>query len=132
MPVVPYGWQRAGHSLERPSQTSRRFNVLAWLNEAGRLVSFTSQVSIKSGFVIGCIDEWIGSLNRPSVLVLDTAPLHRSKAFQACFERWQQAGLYVFFLPAYSPHLNKAECLWRKMKYEWLDTAAYASYELVT
>jgi transposase len=132
VPVVPYGWQAAGHSLERPSQSSPRFNVLAWLNEAGHLVSFTSQVSINSEFVIRCVDEWVGSLNRPTVLVLDNAPMHRSKAFQACFARWQQAGLYVFFLPAYSPHLNKAECLWRKIKYEWLDTAAYASYESLT
>lgn len=132
VPVVPYGWQAAGHSLERPSQSSHRFNVLAWLNEAGHLVSFTSQVSINSEFVIRCVDEWVVSLKRPTVLVLDNAPMHRSKAFQACFARWQQAGLYVFFLPAYSPHLNKAECLWRKIKYEWLDTAAYASYESLT
>lgn len=129
VPVVPYGWQMAGHSLERPSQSSPRFNVLAWLNEAGHLVSFTSHVSITSEFVIRCIDEWVVSLNRPTVLVLDNAPMHRSKAFRACLERWQQAGLYVFFLPAYSPHLNKVECLWRKIKYEWLDTAAYGSYE---
>ncbi|MBD2705698.1 IS630 family transposase [Spirosoma sp. BT702] len=132
IPVVPYGWQVAGHSLERPSQSSRRFNVLAWLNQAGELVSFTSPVSINSRFVIGCVDEWVSSLTGPTVLVLDNAPMHRSKSFRACFERWQQAGLYVFFLPAYSPHLNKAECLWRKIKYEWLDTAAYASYEALT
>lgn len=97
IPVVPYGWQAADHALERPSQASRRFNVLAWLNQAGHLVSFTSPVSVNTQFVISCVDEWVVSLRRPTVLVLDNAPMQRSKAFQVCFERWQQAGLYVFF-----------------------------------
>lgn len=137
VPVVPYGWQGAGHALERPSQSSRRLNVLAWLTEAGHLVSFTTPFSINSRFVIGCIEEWIVGLNRPTVLVLDNAPIHRSKVFLACLDGWQQQGLYVFFLPAYSPHLNKAECLWPvrrcgKIKYEWLDTGAYSSYESLT
>ena len=50
-------------------------------------------------------------------------------------EYWQQRGLYVFFLPPYSPHLNLAETLWRKLKKEWLvpedylekDTLFYAT-----
>ena len=35
--------------------------------------------------------------------------------------------LYVFFLPRYSPHLNKAETYWRKAKYEWLEPTDYGS-----
>lgn len=129
LPVVPYGWQQAEHPLERPSQYSPRLNVLAWLSEGGQLVSFTHPRSINSAFVIEAINSWVGGLIRETVLVLDNAPMHRSKAFRACLAGWQQQGLYVFMLPAYSPHLNKAECLWRKMKYEWLTTAAYVSYQ---
>lgn len=70
IPVVPYGWQAADHALERPSQASGRLNVLAWLNQAGHLVSFTSPVSINSQFVISCVNEWVVDLNRPTVLVL--------------------------------------------------------------
>ena len=36
--------------------------------------------------------------------------------------------LYIFFLPRYSPHLNKAETYWRKAKYEWLKPVDYGSY----
>lgn len=128
LPVVPYGWQAANQALERPSRYSTRLNVLAWLNEAGQLVSFTRQQSIDSAFVIECISTWARGLTKETVLVLDNAPMHRSKAFTACLAHWQEQGLYVFFLPAYSPHLNKAECLWRKMKYQWLEVAAYSSY----
>ncbi len=33
-----------------------------------------------------------------------------------------------FFLPTYSPHLNKIEILWRFIKYKWLEIEAYESY----
>jgi transposase len=29
---------------------------------------------------------------------------------------WQERGLLLFYLPPYSPHLNIAEVLWRKLK----------------
>ena len=29
---------------------------------------------------------------------------------------WQKRGLFIFFLPPYSPHLNLAETWWRKIK----------------
>lgn len=129
---MPYSWQQAEQPLERPSQYSPRLNVLAWLIETGQLFSFIQPRSINSGFVIDCINSWVGGLTRETVLVLDNAPMHRSKAFKACLSGWQQQGLYVFLLPAYSPHLNKAECVWRKMKYEWLTTAAYGSYQALS
>ncbi len=40
---------------------------------------------------------------------------------------WEARGLFLFYLPPYSPHLNIAEVLWRKLKYEWLQPADYAS-----
>ena len=38
---------------------------------------------------------------------------------------WQERGLFVVFLPVYSPPLNIAEVLWRKLKYEWLRPEDY-------
>jgi transposase len=37
--------------------------------------------------------------------------------------------LYIFYLPKYSPHLNKIETLWRFIKYEWIKIEAYASWD---
>ena len=39
-----------------------------------------------------------------------------------------EKGLYIFFLPKYSPHLNIAEIYWRKAKYEWLRPSDYFSF----
>ncbi|TAE31706.1 MAG: transposase, partial [Candidatus Kapaibacterium sp.] len=38
-----------------------------------------------------------------------------------------ERGLFIFFLPPYSPHLNIAETLWRKLKKEWLSREDYLS-----
>ena len=53
---------------------------------------------------------------------------HRSKLFFEQFEKWEEKGLYIFFLPKYSPPLNIAEVYWRKAKYEWLRPADYFSF----
>lgn len=127
--MVPYGWQPPSQLIERPSRYSPRLNVLGWLSESGELVHFFTQQSIDTQFVVESISSWAGGLSRPTVLVLDNAPIHRSKVFKAALANWQVQGLYVFFLPAYSPHLNKIETLWRKMKYNWLEASAYVSYE---
>ena len=34
----------------------------------------------------------------------------------------------LFFPPAYSPHLNPIEILWRMMKYRWLTKVDYLSW----
>ena len=40
---------------------------------------------------------------------------------------WEKRGLFLFFLPPYSPHLNIAETLWRILKGKWLGPADYIS-----
>ena len=62
-----------------------------------------------------------------TVVVLDNAGVHTSRQVQERRPFWQQRGLYIFYLPAYAPHLNIAERLWRKLKYEWLQPADYAT-----
>ncbi|MBL7993531.1 MAG: transposase [Candidatus Kapabacteria bacterium] len=37
--------------------------------------------------------------------------------------------MFIFFLPPYSPHLNIAETLWRKLKKEWLNLEDYQDKE---
>jgi hypothetical protein len=62
-------------------------------------------------------------------VVLDNAPLHTSAAFKAKQVEWEQKGLYLFFLPKYSPHLNRIERLWKQIKHGWLKAQDYLSLE---
>lgn len=40
---------------------------------------------------------------------------------------WENRGLFLFFLPPYSPHLNIAETIWRMLKGKWIQPCDYAS-----
>jgi hypothetical protein len=131
-PGVPYGWQRRGTSVELPSSHSPRLNVLGFLHLDGSLFSLLLEGTLDARVLIAAFDAYGAQLQRPTLLVLDNAPAHRSAVFQAQRERWEAAGLYLLFLPPYCPELNRIEVLWRKMKYEWLPLAAYQSFNELT
>jgi len=42
-------------------------------------------------------------------------------------EEWKEKGLTLYFLPTYTPELNRIEILWRFMKYNWINIPDYAS-----
>jgi transposase len=109
-------------------------NVLGFMNQANELYTFENEGSINSAFVVASIDKWITEIQidttqKMTVLVLDNAPIHHSKLFNKQIEIWQEKNLFIFFLPKYSPHLNKIETLWRKTKYEWVRPEDYSSYK---
>lgn len=85
--------------------------------------------------MIECLDNFLQEIrdrrvgSQPQVVVLDNAPMHRSEVFQAKLPDWQAQGLYIFFLPAYSPHLNRIERLWKQIKCSWLKPKDYLSFE---
>lgn len=123
-PVTAYAWQYKGEQIQILPQKSKRLNVFGMMSGGKRLTSFLKEGTIKASFVVACIEEWIKTLQKPPVLVLDNAPVHQAE-LQAKIEEWQERDLFIFFLPKYSPHLNKIEHLWRKVKYEWLKPEAY-------
>lgn len=69
--------------------------------------------------VIACIDAFCKTLKTKTVLVIDNASIHTSEAFENKKDGWKKKGLEVFYLPKYSPELNKIELLWKFMKYNW-------------
>ena len=91
-------------------------------------VTYESKKNITSEFLLKSIDDFTRYIDKPTVLVLDNAPTHRSELFESKIEAWMEKDLYVFFLPRYSPHLNKAEIYWRKAKYEWLEPKDYGKF----
>jgi transposase len=65
-------------------------------------------------------------------VVVDNAWVHRARVIKERIAAWQQRGLYLFYLPRYSPHLNIVETLWRKLKYEWLRASDYETRETLS
>ena len=101
-------------------------NVAGFLRYDGTdLHAYTSEQSINSDDVIRFFDDFCPQLTEPTVVVLDNASTHRSAAFRARIADWEAAGLTLFFLPTYSPELNRIEIMWRCYKHQWLPFAAY-------
>jgi transposase len=129
IPNVPYGWQNQGEYLTIPSQRSRRLNVLGIMNRDNHLEAYVSEQSINSDVISYCIESWFPTkTEQPTVIVIYQASIHTSGIILDQLEEWQERNITLFQLPAYSPHLNLIEILWRFIKYEWLEVEAYSSW----
>ena len=133
VPVVARAWQFPDEEIRITPERGKRLNVFGFLNQANESKMWTSEKAITAQFVVDAVEEWVAEkLSAPRVLVLDNARIHRSRLLQSKIAEWEAKNLYVFFLPAYSPHLNLIETLWRQMKYFWLKAEDYVSFEKLT
>jgi transposase len=57
---------------------------------------------------------------KPLGVILDNASVHKAKSIQPMLKLLEQRGLKLYFLPPYSPELNRIEKRWKKMKYTWM------------
>lgn len=94
--------------------------VSGW--RAGR-VAFTSVLyagACTADLCVAAVDEYSYSLERPTILVLNNANIHRAARVKARLQGLARRGLELQFLPAYSSELNQIERLWHRCKYYWL------------
>jgi transposase len=126
-PCVPYGWQFPGEDVFMPSRKGAGLNCFAILSRGNNLLFETTLQKITSAFIIEQLERLSFSIKKTTVVVLDNAGVHTSGQVQERRTFWQQRGLFIFYLPGYSPHLNIAETLWRKLKYEWLQPEDYVT-----
>ena len=111
-----------------PSEKGGGVNCFALLSRDNHLRLRLTEQTIDAAFVSEELDAFSWSVRRPTVVVLDNVRVHQ-KAVKERGHIWQKRGLFVWFLPTYSPHLNLAEMLWRKLKYEWLRPEDYATLD---
>lgn len=61
--------------------------------------------------------------SKPLTIILDNASLHHAKAIRPHLNHLQHKGLTLYFLPVYSPELNRIEKLWWQIKHRWMGVA---------
>ena len=94
-----------------------------------KLYSKTFEQTINSDIAIEFMDDFANQISKKTIVILDNAPIHKSKKFIANVARWREMDLYIYFLPPYSPELNKIEILWRFIKYQWIPLDAYRNFQ---
>jgi transposase len=124
-PCVPYGWQFADEAVSMPSAKGKGINCFGLFTRSNKSLVATSENSITAGFVVEQLERLSFAIEKITVVVLDNARIHTGRQMRERIEYWQRRGLFIFYLPTYSPHLNIAETFWRKLKYEWLAPSDY-------
>lgn len=122
---VPYGWQFPQEEVAIYVEKGHGVNIWGLISRQNACHWVTTERTITGQFVMEQLDKLSLSLTKETFIVLDNASVHHAKLFKDRLSIWQQRGLFLFFLPTYSPHLNIAETMWRKLKMEWLVAEDY-------
>jgi transposase len=126
---VPYGWQFRDEDVYVPSQKTQRMNLFGMIDRNNRYEGFSTTESIDADKVIDFLDRFSLRVKKDTFIVLDNASVHRNKKMKELRSLWEHRGLFLFYLPPYSPHLNIAETLWRILKSKWIRPQDYISKE---
>ena len=122
---VPYGWQFNDESVCIEVAKGQRLNCFGLISRQNQLHYATTEDSITATFVVNQLETLSWQLSKPTVVVLDNARIHTADKVRQRLVDWQQRGLYIFYLPPYSPPLNLAERLWKELKARWLRPQDY-------
>jgi transposase len=122
---VPYGWQFSDEKVCIEVKRGRSLNCFALLSRDNQLIYSCTEQNITSDYIIEQLDQLSLKITKPTVVALDNARIHTAQKVKECLEGWQNRGLYIFYLPTYSPHLNITERLWKELKGRWLRPEDY-------
>lgn len=131
-PCVPYGWLPIGKQTKILSEKKLVMNVFGLMAADNELTIYETDKNIDSIFIKACLDDFSNDClknDKETVIVWDNASWHTAQIIKDNIPKWEAKGLYLFYLPIASPHFNKIETLWRKIKYEWLETKDYLNFD---
>ena len=129
VPNVPYAWQTKDEPILLPSSRSKSLSVLGLMSPCSKLFQKTYEGSVNSQTMVDFLDEFCETITKKTVIILDNAPIHKSKLFTSNIEKWQEQDLYIYFIPPYCPELNLIEIMWRFIKYQWLSFEAFVDFK---
>ena len=117
---VPYGWQFPDEKVAIYVEKGHKINVWGLISRTNQCHWAISQQNINGQFVMEQLEDLSLEIKKETCVVLEYASIDHAQLFQEILPIWQERGLFIFFLPTYSPHLNIAETMWRKLKAEWI------------
>jgi len=132
-PTLPVGgsWALPGERkwIEYEAPQGRRVNALAAYRPYGR----SPRLDVSAAERTWTSPDLLAFLKRlpwskvPRVVVLDNAGLHTSRVIRSARSELARRGLYLYYLPAYSPDLNAIEGLFRQVKYHEMPERSYTT-----
>ncbi len=128
---MSYTWVRRRERKRVPYENpaGRRVNALAALVHGGALPALywvAKPGSFRAHHLIAFLTE-LPPAPLPTVVVLDNGSIHRSKEVSAALPALRARGVYLYFLPPYSPDLNPIEPAFRTVKHHHLPERRYTT-----
>ena len=127
-PSYSYYFRGQQKRLEQSKRRGRRLSIIGFLQP---LISFVY------GLVIGGVSrksyiqmmeteaQETQKTERIRVIVQDNGPIHRCKEVQQLWSKWEEMGLYIFFLPKYCSEMNPIELEWQHLKKDELASKSF-------
>lgn len=113
-------WTPVGKRHLIQATRGKRLNVLGAMLSTGDLFTARFWHSTTSDAFAGFLAVLQDHVGKPLTVILDNASIHKAKALQPAVKYLEKRGLTLYFLPPYSPELNRIERLWHKIKYTWM------------
>ena len=73
-----------------------------------------------------------GRTGRPRIVVLDNAGIHHSRKVRQARRTLVERGIWLWYLPAYSPELNDIERTFRTLKHEAMPQRTFMATATLT
>ena len=118
-PSYTYYFQGEQKRLEQSKRRGRRLSIIGFFQP---LISFVYGLDIggvnRKSYIHMMEQEAADAFKsgRTRVIVQDNSPIHRCKEVQQLWSKWEQMGLYIFFLPKYCSEMNPIELEWQHLK----------------
>ena len=127
---MSYTWVRKRQRKRVPYENpeGRRVNALAALVKGGAAALYwvATPGSLRAAHLIRFLHQ-LPPAPVPTVVVLDNGSIHRSTETRIAIPALWARGVYLYFLPAYSPELNEIEPAFGAVKHHHLPERRYVS-----
>ena len=123
-------WTKIGEQHLIPAIRGKRVNVLASLMSTGQLEDFIFSGSMNSKLFIDFVKSVSDKYEKHVVFILDNAKIHKSKEVLDFLEESKEKNFSLYYLPTYSPELNRIEKFWHTVKHRWMDVRCRKTSEV--
>jgi transposase len=83
--------------------------------------------TLTSEDLVAYLRDRVPTARVPRVIVLDNAGIHTSKVLKAARPALAKQGIYLYYLPPYSPELNRIEPVFKQVKHHEMPVRSFTS-----
>ena len=112
-------WTARGERHLIAAKLGKRLSVLAALLSTGEVIRANLWQSTTAEAFSGFLGLLKNVVQKPLTAILDNASIHKAKSLEPIVTYLKTQEVTLYFLPPYSPELNRIERFWHAMKFTW-------------